>query len=516
MPTKIASLFAEIGVKTDQLNSGLAQAKKSLQGAQGSLKDLTGQIPGLQGALNLVSNPLVLAGAGIAALGAFTLKATKETVEYNKQVREMSTALGISADETSRIIQVSDDWGISIGEVRQSLGLMAKNGIDPTIDNLADLADEFVASGGGAEFAEKASKLLGRSWQTLIPILQKGGKSLRDQADAIDDNLIATEKSIKASREFEVAMDTLGDSVNGLKYSIGNGLIPVLTKLTDSVNESITTGEGFVGALLDGKISLGDYMKIGIETTFTQKDLADANEWLSKKLEEQVPVIKTQVSSIDESERAMRRNAVAAEELEVITSKVALAISEVTKAALGKQALDNLTASYQAGTISEDQYEQAARRIMIQMLNMPEASIDAQMAVRDLQEDLEDGKITSGQWADEALRIWNNLNKLDGMHVKSYIDVQVNQVGTFASGGLPTEDRQHGGMVYPGRRYTVGEAGPETLVMGQSGGYVIPHTNGSGGDRPINITINGDVSRDNIYTLARAVGAELNRQSRYN
>jgi len=32
-----------------------------------------------------------------------------------------------------------------------------------------------------------------------------------------------------------------------------------------------------------------------------------------------------------------------------------------------------------------------------------------------------------------------------------------------------------GGPVLPGNVYTVGEAGPETLVVGQSGGYVIPH-----------------------------------------
>ena len=88
---------------------------------------------------------------------------------------------------------------------------------------------------------------------------------------------------------------------------------------------------------------------------------------------------------------------------------------------------------------------------------------------------------------------------------------------------LPTQSqsnegvRASGGMVYPGMRYTVGEAGPETLVMGRSGGYVIPNKNGSeGNQRPINITIQGNVARDDIYTLARAVGAELNRQSRYN
>lgn len=38
-----------------------------------------------------------------------------------------------------------------------------------------------------------------------------------------------------------------------------------------------------------------------------------------------------------------------------------------------------------------------------------------------------------------------------------------------------------GGPALPGRVYTVGEDGPETLVMGQSGGYVIPHSGAGGG-----------------------------------
>lgn len=54
--------------------------------------------------------------------------------------------------------------------------------------------------------------------------------------------------------------------------------------------------------------------------------------------------------------------------------------------------------------------------------------------------------------------------------------------GAPGSAGAPHGVRQHGGPVMPGGTYTVGEAGPETLVMGSSGGYVIP--NQGSGDRP--------------------------------
>src|SRR4030067_43697 len=149
-----------------------------------------------------------------------------ETVDYNKTVREMTQVTGWGAEEVSRIIQVSDDWGISINEVRTSLAFMNKTGGTPSIDNLAKLADEYVNTEDKSAFAEKAVKILGRGYQTLIPILAQGGDALRDQAAAIDENMLATEDSIAASREYEVALDTLQDTVTGLKYELGASLKP--------------------------------------------------------------------------------------------------------------------------------------------------------------------------------------------------------------------------------------------------------------------------------------------------
>lgn len=48
-------------------------------------------------------------------------------------------------------------------------------------------------------------------------------------------------------------------------------------------------------------------------------------------------------------------------------------------------------------------------------------------------------------------------------------------------------NRASGGPVLPGGMYTVGENGPETLVMGSNGGMVIP----SGGTTHYNLTLNG-------------------------
>jgi len=55
--------------------------------------------------------------------------------------------------------------------------------------------------------------------------------------------------------------------------------------------------------------------------------------------------------------------------------------------------------------------------------------------------------------------------------------------------GVGSAGQQHGGPVMAGMSYTVGEAGPETLVMGPRAGYVIPNAGGGGGATAIHIHI---------------------------
>ena len=158
------------------------------------------------------------------------------TVEYNKTIREMTQVTGLGAESISRIVQVGDDWGISIDAIRTSLAFMNKQGITPSIDNIAKLADEYVNTADKSAFAEKAVKILGRGYQTLIPLLALGGDGFRDAAAGIDESLIATDEAMKASREYEVATDDLADTMLGLKYTAGNVLIPVLSDLMQILN----------------------------------------------------------------------------------------------------------------------------------------------------------------------------------------------------------------------------------------------------------------------------------------
>jgi hypothetical protein len=63
----------------------------------------------------------------------------------------------------------------------------------------------------------------------------------------------------------------------------------------------------------------------------------------------------------------------------------------------------------------------------------------------------------------------------------AYVDVFTGQVLNKATGKAEPPGRAGGGSVLPNSVYTVGEKGPETLVMGARGGTVIPNGGGAGG-----------------------------------
>lgn len=214
--------------------------------ASAAIKGIAGSTKTLNNTFQQLTGMSLGAAGGIALIGTALQKGVKlvkdsvaETVNYNKTIREMTQVTGLGAEQISRIVQVGDDWGISIEAIRTSLAFMNKSGVTPSIENLAALADEYVNTADKSAFAEKAVKVLGRGYQTLIPLLALGGEGFRKAADAIDENLIATEDSIKASREYEVAVDDLSDAWTGFKHTLGNAVIPTLTILIGKVNDTV-------------------------------------------------------------------------------------------------------------------------------------------------------------------------------------------------------------------------------------------------------------------------------------
>jgi len=155
----------------------------------------------------------------------------QEFVNYAEQVKNMSRSLGASAEETSRLIQVADDVRVSYDTLKIAMKEAQKDGIDPNIEGLAKLADQYQKLQSPTEKTKFLLDKFGKSGMEMGKLMEKGGDGVRSLSAAIDENMIITEDGIKASDEYQHALDELNDSWSAVKITIGSYLVGPATDL---------------------------------------------------------------------------------------------------------------------------------------------------------------------------------------------------------------------------------------------------------------------------------------------
>lgn len=251
--------------KTDQ---GVKGAKSNFEGFKGTLNDVAKELTGF----SLTS--IGVAGA-VGMVAGEIRKTISEYSAYVESVDKVSMATGMQAEEASRLIQLADDFRVSQGSLETAMKMALQNGFVPTVENLAKLSDRYREIKDPAERAAEMQKIFGRSWQEMVPMLERGGDAIRDAAAGIDDGLVVTQDAIDANREYQKSVDDLSDSWTAFKFTLAREVVPALADFLKTWNESMSAQkEGY------GKIEGlgGAYASIAIQ----QKRAADAAKgWAS-------------------------------------------------------------------------------------------------------------------------------------------------------------------------------------------------------------------------------------------
>lgn len=208
--------------------------KEQASEAKESNKSLTEAIKGswteLQSQYNLVGEYLGTIQQGLDAT-------VGKTVEYAKQVRTMMREVGMSAEDASKLIQVGDDVGVSYEKIELSMRMAIRNGIQPTMEGMENLANQYVAIQDPVEKTRFLMETFGKTGAEMGPLMALGAEGFRQGGAAAEKmGLVMSEQDVKAARALEIAMDDLGDTVNALTLGIGNWLIP---KLTEAANTAM-------------------------------------------------------------------------------------------------------------------------------------------------------------------------------------------------------------------------------------------------------------------------------------
>ena len=211
--------------------------------ASEELKNVAGKIEGSvskqTGLLNSFKSSWVELSSmvNVASQAFQTLKGVYDdviggTVEYAGEVRNLSRLIGATPEEASKLIQAADDVNISYDTLSTALQVAIRKGISPTIDGIGKLADSYLKIQDPIERSKFLMDNFGRSGAALGPLMERGAAGIKAMGDSAEElGLVLDREAIRKTREYEIAMDDLGDQINGIKTEIGIGLIPKITEL---------------------------------------------------------------------------------------------------------------------------------------------------------------------------------------------------------------------------------------------------------------------------------------------
>jgi hypothetical protein len=487
---------------TDQASAALksvAGSVEKLATANQKANPLTKLFGGSLGGVAKSAIGTIAPMAGVAAAVGMATSLVKNSisdwVDYNQEIRKLSIATGAAPEDLSRMMQAADDLGVSMDSLQTAFRLAAKNGIQPTIGNIANLSNKLIAIKDPTERAKEASKLFGRQWAEIAPFILAGGDAIRAGTEAIADNLVVTEDSIATTEEYRIMMDDLSDTFTGIKNDIAMAVIPAINDLGKAINGATDLQALWNEAIMLGAMTSAEANDEFVKVTFTNYDMADAVEFATKRINEQRRLFP---EAADEGARFG----------DALKTEVAPALEEVAQETqtandLMRRYSDTLLYNIASANLDADAQVELARKMGL----IDPATEEAYRAIENLNMIYDinrDGAIDAGEathgYMMSVLGLKRAIEGLKDKRVTVYYDLVVR-------GTEPGKGRQHGGPVLAGQSYLVGERGPEMFVPEQSG-MILPNRETRQITNNWSLTINEAGQRGNVradFALLRAL-----------
>jgi hypothetical protein len=200
------------------------------------------------------------AGAAITAVGVAGAAALNNAAEaaaaYGEKVVDVQRLTGASAEESSKWAAVLDRYGVSgtaAGKVIKTLdvaisgnsaalaemGVAAKNADGSNRDSMsvmADVAQYYSTAEDKTQAVALASKVLGKGYMDLLPILANGKDGIDSVAESAKANgLILSQDGVDAAKKYGKAGKDLEEAQKGLNVQIGLAVLPIKTFITDGL-----------------------------------------------------------------------------------------------------------------------------------------------------------------------------------------------------------------------------------------------------------------------------------------
>lgn len=327
--------------------SSIRKLRTEVSSADGVIGKAKAGVSGLGGVLkeNMAAAALA-AGTALVAFGKQSVDAFNDAA---LAAGKFSDTTAVSVEDASKWIALADDYGISADSIQGSMVRMSK-AIGTNADALKDYGVEIAKADDGTvdanqtfinavttigkikdptERAAAAQKTFGKSYSEVSRLMAMDAKDLKAALDATSDSQIIDESELQKARDYQAAMDDLGDIIVDLKMEFGEALVPAIVQAADALKtisdfadfatgggglaklydwannifnpltrlKSISDGLGITNQELEGKIS---------DTAFSVKDLENAADDASPALQGMSKDVRDDRDALIEASRETR------------------------------------------------------------------------------------------------------------------------------------------------------------------------------------------------------------------
>jgi hypothetical protein len=267
----VAGMFERVGLKVQSSGGLMGSAMKGITADASAMG--AGVSAGVAGI--------------VVALAAFEVASIRTFESTASEVRGFQRVTGASAETSSKLIYSFHQLGIEPEAAQRAIGLLSRNLVDHAdkvadagikvdhfrngnidlLSTLLNVGDAYKAAGAGAEGNALAASLLGRGYQSLLPLLTKSREELQGMfADAQKHHLVMDQSDVDTAKEFTLSTRELHAAMQGLEIESARGLVPALTQASGGLTTLIDLAdrasrpvgglgnviEHLVGAMLPG------------------------------------------------------------------------------------------------------------------------------------------------------------------------------------------------------------------------------------------------------------------------
>jgi len=266
----MANSVLNVTYKTKKTGSGTQDLTKELKQTGLSITDLKSGIDLAIGSFKMI----------VAAAQALI----NPTIEAAGEVRNLQRIIGGTAEESSKLIQAADDMGISAGTLQGAMEAAIKRGVEPTIEGIGALADEYNAIESPIARTKFLMDKFGKSGADLGPLMEKGAAGIKQLGDeAVNTGLVLSQDAVDAAREFELSVDALGDASAGYFSLLAQQGIPILTDLNNLLAEGITLTNQLEVARRAGILTDREAASVSEAVKWGYFDVGSAAEYVQDK-----------------------------------------------------------------------------------------------------------------------------------------------------------------------------------------------------------------------------------------